>query len=102
MKRTFLAVVLAVTLGMAGCGAYDTAVRVSNVVGAVLAVAQAETSQVPVADQSAFTGFVALGLTLNGQLKTCLAAANGALPTNGKFLACFNNFTTGLASPAEL
>lgn len=96
--------VLVLFLGMAStsCNGYDAAVRVSNVIAAILQVASAETAAIPAADQAAYTNFVTLGQTLEGQLQKCIAAADSGMKKSGKYLACFNGFATGLNSPAEM
>lgn len=101
MKRLFVPAI-ALSVLMSACNGYDVATRVVNIIAAVLQVAAAETAAVPAADQPAYKSFVVLGQTLESQLQTCLEAADSGMKRSGKFLACFNNFTSGLTAPAEL
>ena len=101
MKRLFVPVITLAVL-MSACNGYDVAVRVANIIAAVLQVAAAESAAVPAADQPAYKNFVVLGQTLESQLQACLEAADSGMTKSSKFLACFNNFTSGLAAPAEL
>lgn len=101
-NKAIVAILLAVILPLSGCSGYQNAVTVSNVLGGVLAIAQAEESQIPAQDQPAFSGFVSLGQSLHGQLNSCISSASKGVSKSGKFLACFNSFAQGLASPSEL
>src|SRR5579864_4021966 len=94
--------VLMLSFCLSACNGYDTAVKASNVIAAILQVAQAEVSVVPAADQVAYANFVTLGITLQTQLQTCIESADSGMSKSGKYLACFNGFATGLSSPAEL
>ena len=86
-----------------GCSSNSlaNAQKASNVIGAIIAVAQAETPAIPAQDQAAYTGWVTLLSTFQSQLNTCISAAS---TSGGKtaFLGCFNAFASGLNSPAEL
>jgi hypothetical protein len=95
-----LILVVAMSLSLAGCNYLHDAQNTSNVLGTILAVAQADAGIVPAPDQAIYNNFVNLGLTLHTQLNTCIAAA----PTGTKsaFLTCFNAFAGGLTSPTEL
>lgn len=102
MKRlSVIAVAILLTVSLTGCTGLEKAQTAANVISAVLAVAQAELPAVPPADQAAYSGFVTLGQSLDSQLQACIVAANASVSKSGKFLACFNGFAAGLASPAE-
>lgn len=102
MKRiSVIAVAILAVVSLAGCSALEKAQTAANVIGAILAVAQAEIPAVPPADQAGYSGFVTLGQALDSQLQACIVAANAGVTKSGKFLACFNGFAAGLASPAE-
>jgi hypothetical protein len=93
---------LALALACAGCNASDAAQRAQSVVAAVLQIAQAEEPALPPSDAAIVTPWVTLGVTLDGQLETCLATATTNGSKKSAFLACFNTFSQGLLSPAEL
>lgn len=101
-RVTFAVAVLGLLVAGAGCNAYDAATRASNVVAAIINVADAETPSVPAADQATYAGFVTLAKTLEAQLQTCLAAADSGMSKSSKMLSCFNSFAVGLNSPTEL
>jgi len=86
-------------LALIGCNAQQKAQDVYNVIGAVVAVAQAEAVNVPPADQVVYNGFVTLAGTLADQLKVCITASG---TKSAKLLACFNAYAVGLSSPTEL
>lgn len=102
MKK-FLAVAVLAIFGftVVGCSALQKAQDASKVIGAILAVAQAEEPVIPAADQAIYTGFVNLGISLQGQLNTCIAGVSGVSKSSA-FLGCFNTFASGLATPSEL
>lgn len=109
VKRVALAAVVAVCFGIAGCNAYQTAEKAHDIVGAVVAVAQAdlpsltETGVFTASDSAAVTGYLNLVVNLNGQYATCLSNANDTmLNKKGKFLGCLNAFAAGLSDPKEL
>lgn len=100
--KSILAVaVLFVAAFLAGCTPLEKAQGFANAISAILAVAQAEAPSVPPADQAGYNGFVTLGFSLESQLQACIVSANSGMTKGGKFLACFNGFAAGLASPAE-
>lgn len=84
---------------MLGCNPVTVATDASNALGAILALAQAETPQIPAGDQAAYSSFIALGMSLQSQLNTCIGATGGKA---AEVLACFNSFAQGLASPSEM
>lgn len=89
-------------VGMTGCTASTVAQRAETSISVAVAVAQAEAPLIPVADQAGYNGFVALAVGLNTQLSACVSNASGIMGRSSKFLACFNAFAAGVASPAEL
>ena len=103
MKRAS-SICIAVILSMAliGCNGLSAAMKAENVITAVLTIAKAEVSVVPAQDQAIYTNFVNLGITLDGQLSSCISSVSGLMGKNAQFAACFNTFATGLTTPAEL
>lgn len=109
IRKLFLVPLLAFVLVFdTGCNASATASRAQAVVAGILAIAQAD---VPVLEQGGtisatdapiVNAYLALGVTLNGQLATCISSAVTAGSKSAAFLACFQTFTNGLLSPAEL
>lgn len=99
MKRIEMVLFLIAVLVLPGCNPSTVAQDASNVIGAVLTIAQAETPAIPAQDQAVYNSFLTLGQTLQVQLSTCIASSGAA---KSKFLACFNAFASGLTSPAEL
>lgn len=100
MKKLLGAIVLSSMFLLPGCNATSDANTIENIVSTTLAIAQAEEPVLPPADSAILTPWVNLGITLNGQLKTCIAAN-----TSGKkaqFATCFNTFASGLLSTQEL
>ena len=93
---------LAIALACAGCNAADAAQRAQSVIAAVLQIAQAEEPALPPADAAIVTPWVTLGVTLDGQLETCLATAATNGSKKSAFFACFNTFSQGLLGPTEL
>jgi len=104
MKRgkAALAAVVLVCFGIGACNAQQTALKAQAVVSATLKVAAAEETLVPTADQAAFTSWISLGNTLNGQLATCITNVSGLVGKSAKFASCFTTFASGLLSSAEL
>lgn len=100
-KFSLVGVAVLAAASLIGCSALQKAQTAANVIGAILAVAQAEVPAVPPADQAGYSGFVTLGQSLDSQLQACIVAANTGVTKSGKFLACFNGFAAGLGSPAE-
>lgn len=105
MTKKILSVILSAVLllPLGGCSATTTAQKTEAAIGAVLAVAQVEEANIPAADRVVYTAFVNLAVGLNSQLETCISDVSSmSLSKNQKFLACFNTFAAGLASPSEL
>ena len=85
----------------AGCNATTTAQDFANVITGILNVAKAEISALPPADVAIVTQWTTLGTTLDAQLQICITNATAAGGRKAAFLACFNTFAAGIASPAE-
>ena len=101
IKALAVFTLLAVSFGTISCNALATAQNFSNVLGGIIAVAQADIPALPPADGAILTTWTNLGVSLDGQLNTCI----GALGNSGKtaqFLGCFNAFASGLLNPTEL
>lgn len=108
-RKAALAAVVLVCFSVAGCNAYSTAQKAHDIVGAVVAVAQADlpslqaTGVFTSTEAATVGGYLTLTTNLNGQYETCITNANAAmLGKTGKFLGCLNTFATGLADPKEL
>jgi hypothetical protein len=86
----------------AGCNAATTAQNFANVITSILNIAKAEVPALPPADAAIVQQWAALGTTLEAQLQTCIAGATAAGGKKAAFLACFNAFAAGFASPTEL
>jgi len=102
MKSLKMAVVFLTLISLVGCNAASVAQKAETGVAVAISIAQADVSAVPVADQAAYSNFVALASTLNSQLATCITNASGVMSKSAKFLTCFNTFTSGLLAPAEM
>lgn len=109
VRRAALAAVVAVCFSIAGCNAYQTAQKAHDIVGAVVAVAQADlpslqaTGVFNAAEAAAVTNYLNLTVTLNGQYQTCITSENSAtLGKKGKFVTCLDTFAQGLSDPKEL
>lgn len=102
MKKLLVVPIFALCMVFAGCNAQATAQKAQQIISAVLQTAQAEEPAVPAQDQATFTNFVNLGLTLNGQLGTCIGNVGGLMGKGAKFESCFNTFAQGLFSSSEL
>lgn len=98
MKVLFV-FLLASALLLTSCNATQIATDTSNALSAILSIAAAETPQIPTQDQQIYSGFVALGQSLNAQLNTCIQTVGKKAV---KLLSCFNTFATGLNTPAEM
>ncbi len=85
-----------------GCNATTTAQDFANVIAGILNIAKAEIPALPPADAAIVTQWTTLGTTLDAQLQTCITDATAAGGKKAAFLACFNTFAAGIASPAEL
>lgn len=94
-----LIVVLAV---VAGCNATTTAQDFANVVTGILNIAKAEIPALPPADGAIVAQWTTVGTTLDAQLQSCITGATAAGGKKAAFLACFNTFAAGIASPTEL
>lgn len=86
----------------AGCNATTAAQDFANVITGILNIAKAEEPTLPSADGAIVAQWTALGTTLDGQLQTCITGASAAGGKKAAFLACFNTFAAGIASPSEL
>ena len=89
-------------LSAVGCNATTAAQDFANVITGILNIAKAEIPALPPADGAIVTEWTTLGTTLDGQLQSCITAATTAGGKKPAFLACFNTFAGGIASPAEL
>lgn len=104
MRKTFAVFVMVVclvvmSLGVSACNSGQTAQGISNALGGILNIAQAEETAVSSGDAAILAHWVSLGQTLQLQLNGCVqASGNGKT----KLVACFNGFAGGLLSPAEL
>jgi len=85
-----------------GCNATTAAQDFANVITGILNIAKAEIPALPPADGAIVAEWTTLGTTLDGQLQSCITAATTAGGKKPAFLACFNTFAAGIASPAEL
>jgi hypothetical protein len=102
-KMRKLGVLLIVPLLLiSGCNGLSAAMKAENVITAVLTIAKAEVAVVPAQDQAIYTNFVNLGITLDGQLASCITSVQGLMGKSSQFAACFTAFATGLTTPAEL
>lgn len=101
-RRFGMAAVVLVCFGLSACNGLQTATRAQGIITAVLNVAAAEEPSVPAADQAAFTNWVNLGKTLDGQLSACITNVGGVTGKGAKFSVCFNTFASGLLSSSEL
>ena len=109
IRRAALAAVVAVCFSIAGCNAFQTAQKAHDIVGAVVAVAQADlpslqaTGVFNATEAATVTNYLNLTVTLNGQYQTCITSANSAtLGKKGKFVTCLDTFAQGLSDPKEL
>lgn len=111
MKKQFLAVLAAIALsfGIAGCNASQVAQGAFKVVSTALIFANDElpvlqsTNVVSASESAALGAYLSFVGNLNGQYESCITnAQNTVLKNAGKFLACLNTFSQGLADPKEL
>lgn len=113
MKRGFLTIVATLAIGLTGCNAYQTAQRAHDIVGAVVAVAQADlpslkaTGVFNTSEGQAVSGYLTVATNLNGQYETCITNAQNTTSAkliggSSKFLACLSTFAGGLSDPKEL
>lgn len=108
-KSIFAVAVLFVSFALAGCSGFQKAQAVYNVINSIVAVAEADlpslqaTGVFSASDGAVADGYLQIVRNLNGQYGSCITnAQNTMLKTNGKFLACLNIFSAGLADPKEL
>lgn len=108
-KSTLSVAMLIFCVALTGCNAYATAQRAHDIVGAVVAIAQADlpslesTGVFSASEAQAVSGYLTLATNLNGQYETCVNnAQNTMLKTSGKFLACLSTFAGGLNDQKEL
>jgi hypothetical protein len=94
--------VMVLLLMATGCNATTTAQNFANVITGILNIAKADVPAIPPADGAIVAQWTTLGTTLDGQLQTCITSATAAGGKKAAFLACFNTFAAGIASPAEL
>ena len=100
--KIFLGLLLAGVLTTSGCNATQDAQQAEAVITSIVSIAQSEEAVLPPADAAILTPWANLGATLDGQLKTCITSASAAGGKKAAFLACFNTFSQGLLSSAEL
>lgn len=107
--RLAMLVPVAMLVLIAGCNAFQTAEKAHDIVGAVVAVAQADlpslqaTGVFNATEAAAVTNYLNLTVTLNGQYQTCITSANSAtLGKKGKLVTCLDTFAQGLSDPKEL
>jgi len=103
-RKLRLAVVACALLALmsTGCSASATAQDFANVLSGIINIAKAEIPALPAADASIVTQWTTLGTTLDAQLQSCITVATAAGGKKTAFLACFNTFAAGIASPSEL
>lgn len=99
MKKLLGAIVISSMLLLPGCNATNDANTAEEVIATTLSIAQAEEPVLPPADAAILTPWVNLGVTLNGQLKTCIGLSG---TSKSKFATCFQTFASGLLSTQEL
>jgi len=85
-----------------GCNVATAAQDFADVITGILNIAKAEVPALPPADGAIVAQWTTLGTTLDGQLQSCITDATTAGGKKAAFLACFNTFAAGIASPAEL
>lgn len=103
MKRALsCTLVLLLSFSITGCNGLSAATKAQNVITAVITVAKAEAPVVPAQDQAAYSNFVNLAISLDGQLAKCITSVSGIMGKSGKFASCFTTFASGLTTPAEL
>jgi hypothetical protein len=100
-KIAIVTALVAASFSLMGCSALQKAQDVEQALAGIIQIAEAEAPALPAKDAAILTQWTGLASTLDGQLKTCISAA-GAGGTKSTFLACFNAFAAGVASPAEL
>lgn len=99
MKK--LATLALCTIFLAGCSAQQSATDFANVLGSILNIAKAEEPALPPNDAAVITPWVNVGMTLEGQLQSCIVGA-GPSGKKAAFVGCFNTFASGLVNPTEL
>jgi hypothetical protein len=93
------ALCIAILPFVAGCSAQQKAQDVSNILNGILQIVKADIPALPPQDQAVVANWDNLGLSLDGQLNSCIAASG---TKSAKLATCFTVFASGLASPAEL
>jgi hypothetical protein len=104
-----VALVLALTLGLAACPAspYHVCVKGSADVASAIGAGENSVDQarqqgsMTAAEERAALTYLNLANKLNGQFQTCVAAAHSAGDLSGSFTSCTSAFATGLVDPAE-
>lgn len=110
MKRlSVIAVTVLCVVGLAGCSAYQKAQTAYNIIESIVSVAEADLPSLQAtglfsASEGAVVGeYLQLVGNLNDQYRSCITnAQNTMLKNSGKFVACLNVFSVGLADPKEL
>src|SRR6266404_2639504 len=104
-----IAIVLALSLSMTACNAYQTAETAYHVIEAIAGVVEADLPSLQAAglfspqEGQVISGYLSLVKRLNDQYGSCVANVQSAmLSTKGKYLACANVFSAGLLDPNEL
>lgn len=100
MKLTIAALLIASLIPLGGCNASAAAQRFESVLAGIISIAQAEVPVLPPGDGAILKQWTDLGVTLDAQLKGCIAGNTGGKAAT--FAVCFNTFAAGLTSPAEL
>lgn len=96
-------VIFLMSVSLTGCNNYQKAETAHAVAASIIAIAAAEASSIPLADQPIYNGLVQLATTLNANYQTCITnASTGMLSTAGKFLACAGDFAAGFNTPGTL
>lgn len=110
MRNRIIALFCALSVfSMAGCTGYQKAQSAYNVIENIVTVATADLPSLQATglfspQEAAVVGsYLQLTGNLNNQYEACITnAQNAMLKTAGKFVACLNVFSTGLADPKEL
>jgi hypothetical protein len=95
MKRLLLVLPLML---LVGCNPLAKAQAAQQAITGIIAIAQGALPELPPADAAILKPWTDLALTLDNQLKTCIAGAS----SNSGFAVCFDAFAEGLLSPTEL
>jgi hypothetical protein len=100
LKAVIASLLFVGIVAVAGCNATADAQHFESVLNGIIQIAQAEVPALPPADGAILKQWTDLGVTLDAQLRGCIAGNTGG--KTATFLACFNSFAAGIASPAEL